>query len=194
MTTANDRLTRLGQECGQAPWLDSISRDWLESGELDSMRDRLALRGVTSNPSIFQAALRSTTYDADVRRLADEGLDDRQVFHRLATDDIRAACDHFEQVHEATGDGYVSIEVDPDLAHDTDATVAQARDLWATVRRPNLMVKIQHPGDRGRPPRDRAGRERGHQRQRHAALRRRGLLPRARGVAARARAAPRRRW
>lgn len=139
--TANDRLTKLAQ-LGQAPWLDSISRDWLDSGELDSMRDRLALRGVTSNPSIFQAALRSNTYDGDVRRLAEEGLDDRQVFHRLATDDIRRACDSFKGVHEQTGDGYVSIEVDPDLAHDTDATIVQARELWATVRRPNLMVKI----------------------------------------------------
>lgn len=139
--TANDRLTRLA-DLGQAPWLDSISRDWLDSGELDALRDRLALRGVTSNPSIFQAALRSSVYDADVQRLAEEGLDDRQVFHRLATDDIRRACDAFAEVHESTGDGFVSIEVDPDLAHDTEATVAQAHELWATVRRPNLMVKI----------------------------------------------------
>jgi transaldolase len=139
--TANQRLTALG-ELGQAPWLDSISRDWIESGELEVLRDRLALRGVTSNPSIFQAALKSDVYDSDVRRLADEGLEDRQVFHRLATDDIRAACDVFRGVHEATGDGYVSIEVDPDLAHDTEATIAQAHDLWKVVQRPNLMVKI----------------------------------------------------
>jgi transaldolase len=139
--TANQRLTALG-ELGQAPWLDSISRDWIESGELEVLRDRLALRGVTSNPSIFQAALKSDIYDTDVRRLADEGLEDRQVFHRLATDDIRAACDVFRGVHDATGDGYVSIEVDPDLAHDTEATIAQAHDLWKVVQRPNLMVKI----------------------------------------------------
>jgi len=139
--SSNRRLTALG-ELGQAPWLDSISRDWIESGELETLRDRLALRGVTSNPSIFQAALKSDTYDSDVRRLADEGLADRQVFHRLATDDIRAACDVFAKVHERTGDGYVSIEVDPDLAHDTDATIAQAHDLWKVVQRPNLMVKI----------------------------------------------------
>jgi transaldolase len=97
---------------------------------------------VTSNPSIFQAALRSETYDSDVRRLSGEGLTDREVFHRLATDDIRGACDAFAEVHERTGDGYVSIEVDPDLAHDTDATVAQARELWKVIGRPNLMVKI----------------------------------------------------
>jgi transaldolase len=139
--TPNPRLTRLA-ELGQAPWLDSISRDWIENGELEELRDRLALRGVTSNPSIFQAALKSSVYDEDVRRLAGEGLDDRQVFHRLATDDIRRACDALLDVHEATGDGYVSIEVDPDLAHDTDGTVAQALELWRIVQRPNLMVKI----------------------------------------------------
>lgn len=141
MTAPNPRLEALA-ELGQAPWLDSISRDWLESGELGSLRERLALRGVTSNPSIFQLALRSETYDADVRRLADEGLEDREIFQRLATDDIRRACDEFAGVHEATGDGYVSIEVDPDLAHDTEATLAQARELWRVVGRPNLMVKI----------------------------------------------------
>jgi transaldolase len=141
MTRPNERLVKLG-ELGQAPWLDSISREWLELGTLDLLRDRLALRGVTSNPSIFQAALKSSTYDADVRRFAGEGLDDRRIFHRLATDDIRAACDVFAAVHVNTGDGYVSIEVDPDLAHDTDATVAQALELWRVVGRPNLMVKI----------------------------------------------------
>lgn len=143
MTTidASPRLARLA-ELGQAPWLDSISRAWLDSGELERLRDRLALRGVTSNPSIFEQALRSGDYDDDVRRLAQEGLDDRAIFHRLATDDIRRACDVFAAVHAETGDSYVSIEVDPDLAHDTDATVAQARTLWQVVGRPNLMVKI----------------------------------------------------
>jgi len=137
----SERLEALA-ELGTAPWLDSISREWIESGELERLRDRFALRGVTSNPSIFQAALRSATYDVDVRRLAAEGLDERAIFLRLATDDIRAACDVFRDVHDATGDGYVSIEVDPDLAHDTEATVAQARELWRVVARPNLMVKI----------------------------------------------------
>ncbi|MCW2928381.1 MAG: transaldolase [Thermoleophilia bacterium] len=139
--TPNDRLTKLAA-LGQAPWLDSISREWLESGELVAMRDRLALRGVTSNPSIFQAALRHSTYDSAVRELAESGLDDRQIFHRLATDDIREACDVLREVHDETGDGYVSIEVDPDLAHDTEGTIAQALELWRTVARPNLMVKI----------------------------------------------------
>ncbi len=140
--STNERLARLADACDQAPWLDSISRDWLRSGELEVLRDRFSLRGVTSNPSIFEAALRSDVYDADVRQLAAEGLDDRAIFQRLATDDIREACDVFAPVHDATGDGYVSIEVDPDLAHDTDATIAQARALWKTVARPNLMVKI----------------------------------------------------
>jgi len=138
----NDRLTHLAEECHQAPWLDSISREWLESGELDRLRDAFALRGVTSNPSIFQAALRSSTYDADVRRLAGEGLSDRQVFHRLAIHDIQRACDSFLAIHERTGDGHVSIEVDPDLAHDLEGTVAQAHELWTAIDRPNLMIKI----------------------------------------------------
>lgn len=136
------RLVQLATSCGQAPWLDSISRDWLDAGELERLRDAHALRGVTSNPSIFQAALRSDVYHADIRRLAEEGLDDRAVFQRLAIDDIRRACDCFADVHARTGDGFVSIEVDPDLAHDTDATIEQARALHAAIDRPNLMVKI----------------------------------------------------
>lgn len=138
MTTRLEQLINLGQ----APWLDSISRDWIRSGELLSMRDDFHLRGVTSNPSIFQAALKSSVYDEDVRQLAAEGLDDRSIFHRLAADDIRDACDIFLDLHKRTGDGLVSIEVDPDLAHDTEATIAQARLLWKTIDRPNLMVKI----------------------------------------------------
>ncbi|MCW2949773.1 MAG: transaldolase [Thermoleophilia bacterium] len=134
-------LARLIQ-LGQAPWLDSIGRDWLDSGELERMRDRFGLRGVTSNPSIFQAALRHEIYDAEIERLASEGLDDRAIFQRIAIDDIRRACDVFLPVFEATGDGHVSIEVDPDLAHDTEGTVAQAQALWREIARPNLMVKI----------------------------------------------------
>jgi transaldolase len=141
MTEPNQQLMHLA-ELGQAPWLDSIGRDWLDSGELERMRDAYALRGVTSNPSIFQAALRHEVYDSDVRALASQGLDDRAIFHRLAIDDIRRACDVFLPVHEATGDGHVSIEVDPDLAHDTEGTIAQAQELWREIARPNLMVKI----------------------------------------------------
>lgn len=129
-------------ELGQAPWLDSISRDWLDSGELERLRDAYALRGVTSNPSIFQAALSSAVYHDDIRAFAGEGADDRAIFQRLAVDDIKRACDVFAAVHEATGDGYVSIEVDPDLAHDTEGTVAQARELHAAIARPNVMIKI----------------------------------------------------
>ncbi|MEO6867122.1 MAG: transaldolase, partial [Gaiellales bacterium] len=125
-----------------APWLDSISREWLDSGELERLRDTYALRGVTSNPSIFQAALKSDVYHDDIRRFAADGLDDRTIFHRLAVDDIQRACDVFAVVHEATGDGYVSIEVDPDLAHDTEGTIEQARTLHAAVARPNVLIKI----------------------------------------------------
>lgn len=141
MTTANANLQALA-DLGQAPWLDSISRDWLDSGELVRLRDTYALRGVTSNPSIFQAALTSDVYHEDIRAFAAEGDDDRAIFHRLAIDDIRRACDVFAAVHEATGDGYVSIEVDPDLAHDTEGTAAQAVALHAAIGRPNVMIKI----------------------------------------------------
>lgn len=141
MTVPNERMTQLAAT-GQAPWLDSIGRDWLDSGELERMRDAFALRGVTSNPSIFQAALKHEVYDTDVLALASQGLDDRAIFHRLAIDDIRRACDVFLPVHEATGDGHVSIEVDPDLAHDTEGTIRQAQELWREIARPNLMVKI----------------------------------------------------
>jgi transaldolase len=141
MSTPNENLQAL-TTLGQAPWLDSISRDWLDSGELDRLRDRFALRGVTSNPSIFQAALKSATYDSDVRRLAGDGLADRAIFQQLAIDDIRRACDVFLPTWNETGDGHVSIEVDPDLAHDTDATIEQARVLWSAIDRPNLMIKI----------------------------------------------------
>ncbi|MBC7460012.1 MAG: transaldolase [Thermoleophilia bacterium] len=141
MTSPNSALDQLGK-LGQAPWLDSIGRDWLDTGELERMRDAFALRGVTSNPSIFQAALKHEAYDSDIRALASQGLDDRAIFQRLAIDDIRRACDVFLPVHEATGDGHVSIEVDPDLAHDTEGTIRQAQELWREIARPNLMVKI----------------------------------------------------
>lgn len=140
MTTPLHQLNELGQ----AVWLDSISRDWLDDGELERMLDRLAIVGVTSNPSIFAIALRSDTYDDDIERFLNDGLDDRSIFERLAVDDIRRACDVLAAVHERTNglDGLVSIELEPDLAHDADASVERARQLWAAVGRPNLLIKV----------------------------------------------------
>ena len=135
------KLTSLGQSL----WLDNIQRKQLENGELKAMIERGDIRGMTSNPTIFNNAISKTKdYDAALTSLAWAGWDAEKIFWQLAIEDIRAACDLFSPLYEETngGDGYVSIEVSPDVAHDTEATLAQAEQLWARVRRPNLMVKI----------------------------------------------------
>src|SRR5512145_1673118 len=136
-----EKLTSLGQSL----WLDNIQRKQLENGELKAMIERGDIRGMTSNPSIFNNAIaKSQDYDAALTSLAWAGWDPQKIFWQLAIEDIRAACDLFAPLYEETngGDGYVSIEVSPDIAHNTEATVAQVEQLWARVRRPNLMVKI----------------------------------------------------
>ena len=136
-----EKLTSLGQSL----WLDNIQRKQLENGELKAMIERGDIRGMTSNPSIFNNAIaKSKDYDAALTSLAWAGWDAEKIFWQLAIEDIRAACDLFAPLYEETngGDGFVSIEVSPDIAHDTEATVAQVEQLWARVRRPNLMVKI----------------------------------------------------
>src|SRR5688572_11069790 len=136
-----EKLTSLGQSL----WLDNIHRKQLENGELKAMIERGDIRGMTSNPSIFNTAIaKSKDYDAALTSLAWAGWDAEKIFWQLAIEDIRAACDLFAPLYEETdgGDGYVSIEVSPDVASDTDATLAQVEQLWARVRRPNLMVKI----------------------------------------------------
>src|SRR5512138_3248377 len=135
------KLTSLGQSL----WLDNIQRKQLENGELKAMIERGDIRGMTSNPTIFNNAISKTKdYDAALTSLAWAGWDAEKIFWQLAIEDIRAACDLFSPLYEETngGDGYVSIEVSPDVAHDTEATLAQAEQLWARVHRPNLMVKI----------------------------------------------------
>ncbi|HLO33250.1 MAG TPA: transaldolase family protein, partial [Anaerolineales bacterium] len=136
-----EKLTSLGQSL----WMDNIKRSWLENGELKAMIDRGDIRGMTSNPTIFNNAIaKSHDYDSALLPLAWAGWDAEKIFWQLAIEDIRAACDFFNPLYEETngGDGYVSIEVSPDVAHDTEATLAQVEQLWARVRRPNLMVKI----------------------------------------------------
>lgn len=132
-------------EQGQSVWLDSIQRKQIQSGELKNLIETMALRGETSNPSIFEKAIvGSSDYDEDIRALAAQGKDTLAIYEVLATDDVRAACDVFRPVYDETdgGDGFVSIEVSPRLAHDTEATILEAQRLWDTVNRPNLMVKI----------------------------------------------------
>src|ERR1051325_1781810 len=141
MMNTIEKLTSLGQSL----WMDNIKRSWLENGELKAMIDRGDIRGMTSNPTIFNNAIAKTKdYDSALLPLAWAGWDAKKIFWQLAIEDIRAACDFFSPLYEETngGDGYVSIEVSPDVAHDTDATLAQVEQLWARVRRPNLMVKI----------------------------------------------------
>jgi transaldolase len=130
---------------GQSLWLDYIHRELLDSGELRRLIEQDGIRGVTSNPTIFEQAItKSAAYDADIAALAREGRDARGIFEALAVADVARAADTFRPIHEMTGggDGFVSLEVSPDLARDTAATVAEARRLWAAVDRPNLMVKV----------------------------------------------------
>jgi transaldolase/glucose-6-phosphate isomerase len=141
MPSAIEKLTSLGQSL----WMDNIQRKLLENGELKAMIERGDIRGMTSNPTIFNNAIaKSNDYDSAFTPLAWAGWDAEKIFWQLAAEDIKAACDAFAPLYEESngGDGYVSIEVSPHLAHDTDKTVAQAEQLWVRVARPNLMVKI----------------------------------------------------
>jgi transaldolase len=140
MTNPLQELTRQGV----AVWVDSIARDWIQKGELRRLRDQFSVVGVTSNPTIFQRAMgEGSFYDDDIARLARQGLDARAIFEALALDDIRAAAADLEPVFERNaGDGYVSYEVDPGIANDTEATVRDARRLFDTLNRPNVFIKI----------------------------------------------------
>ena len=135
------QLSRLGQSV----WLDFITRDLLRSGELSRLIVEDGLRGMTTNPTIFEKAIAgSTLYDSDIRRLASAGNNPGRVVEALAVADVRTACDAFRPLYETTEgrDGFVSIEVSPELAYDTEGTVVDGRRLWETVDRPNLMVKV----------------------------------------------------
>jgi transaldolase len=140
----NTNLAELSA-AGVSVWLDDLSRDRLRSGNLQELIDTRSIVGVTTNPSIFQAALsKGTAYDAQVAELAERGADVDAVIRTATTDDVREACDILRpQWNKSNGvDGRVSIEVDPRLAHDTDKTILQAIELWKIVDRPNLLIKI----------------------------------------------------
>ncbi|MCD4671843.1 MAG: bifunctional transaldolase/phosoglucose isomerase, partial [Anaerolineaceae bacterium] len=129
----------------QSIWYDNIERRLLQNGELAAMIRNGDICGITSNPSIFNKAIaNSSDYDAALKPMAWSGLDPEKIFFELAIEDIRAAADLFTPLYEETkgGDGYVSLEVSPFLAHDTEETIQQAKWLWKTVERPNLMIKI----------------------------------------------------
>jgi transaldolase len=144
MATTSDTLRQLTDQ-GVAIWLDDMSRARLSTGTLaDLIRDKHVV-GATTNPTIFQKALDgSAFYDEQVADLARRGLSVDEAIRMITTYDVRWACDVFTPVYEASGgiDGRVSIEVDPRLAHDTAQTIAEARQLWWLVDRPNLFIKI----------------------------------------------------
>ncbi|MCC6146846.1 MAG: bifunctional transaldolase/phosoglucose isomerase [Anaerolineaceae bacterium] len=132
-------------QLGQSLWYDNIERRILENGELAKLIDDGEIRGVTSNPSIFNNAIsRSNDYDAALKPMAWSGWDAEQIFYQLAIEDIRVAADLFFPLYQSSEkkDGYVSLEVNPLLANNTEATLKEVRELWKRVERPNLMIKI----------------------------------------------------
>jgi transaldolase len=139
-----NRLQALSAEHEQSPWLDNLQRSYLTSGQLQAFRDR-GIRGLTSNPSIFQKAIQgSSDYDEQFRRLAADEHPVIDDYWAMVLADIHGACDVFSRVHDESDgvDGYVSVEVDPGLAHDGPGTEIAARELHERLRRRNLMVKI----------------------------------------------------
>jgi transaldolase len=141
---SKSRLHQLS-ELGQSVWIDSLSREWLRTGELARMMDEDAVVGVTSNPTIFQKAMsEGHWYDDQLREVMAEIDDPKEIFFRLGSDDIREACDLFRPVWDGTEglDGYVSFEVEPGLANDTEGTIEQAQRFHDEIDKPNLYVKI----------------------------------------------------
>lgn len=137
-------LTRL-LDYGQSPWLDFIDRKLIESGRLVALIRDCSLRGITSNPVIFHKAIaESDDYDDDLATLAPEASNVTEIYESLALADIRNAADRLREVYDSTGggDGFVSFEVSPHLARDTEGTVADARRLWSAIGRPNVMIKV----------------------------------------------------
>jgi transaldolase len=141
--------TQAVHDLGQSLWLDNITRSLLRTGELRRYIDELSITGLTSNPTIFDHAIKnSADYDEAVKRKLAEGKSGEKLFFELALEDLTEAADLFRPVFDRTGgvDGWVSLEVSPLLAHDTKSTVAEAKDLHARAHRPNLFIKI--PGTR----------------------------------------------
>lgn len=130
---------------GQSIWLDFIRRHMLRSGELAELIEKDGVRGVTSNPSIFEKAIAgSSDYDDAIREMAQAEKSVNEIYEQLTTADVQAAADLFRPLYDRTdgGDGYVSLEVSPHLAHDTEGTIQEARRLWADLDRPNVLIKV----------------------------------------------------
>lgn len=136
-----EELLDIGTSC----WLDDLSRERLDSGNLEELIRTKGVVGVTTNPAIFAAAMtKDTAYDAQLAKLRSEGAKAERAVYAMAIDDVQRACDVFKDIYDATNglDGRVSIEVDPRFAMDRTATVEQAQELWKRVDRPNVMIKI----------------------------------------------------
>jgi transaldolase len=139
------KATQLLHNLGQSLWLDNITRDLLESGTLKRYIDELSVTGLTSNPTIFDHAIKnSSAYDAAIRKKLDEGKSGEPLFFELALEDLTRAADLFRPIYDRTNgvNGWVSLEVSPLLAHDTASTLAAAKELHARADRPNLLIKI----------------------------------------------------
>ncbi len=133
------------ESLGQSIWLDHIKRSLLTNGELRRMINEDGLRGMTSNPAFFENTIaESHDYNEDLRSMALEGMDAKAIYETLSQRDVQVAADEFKSVYEITEgqDGYVSLEVDPHLAHDSHGTIEEARRLWAALDRPNVLIKI----------------------------------------------------
>jgi len=139
------KATQLLHNLGQSLWLDNITRDLLNTGTLKRYIDELSVTGLTSNPTIFDHAIKnSTAYDAAIRKKLDEGKSGEELFFELALEDLTRAADLFRPIFDRTDgvDGWVSLEVSPLLAHDTASTLAAAKSLHARAGRPNVLIKI----------------------------------------------------
>src|SRR3954464_8822399 len=138
---ATNNVKRI-HDFGQSIWLDFIERKLMESGDLQRLIDEDGVRGITSNPAIFEKAISSSSdYDAQIAKFAGESKNNEEIFFSLAIEDIKAAADLFKQVYEEEvegADGYVSLEVSPFLAKNTEGTTQQALDLWKKVDRKNV--------------------------------------------------------
>ena len=140
-----DNPLRRLHDFGQSPWLDFLSRGLIESGELARLIEEDGIAGVTSNPAIFEKAIvAGNDYDDTIAELAAEGKNAQEIYEILTVEDVRSAADILRPMYDRTEgrDGYVSLEVNPHLARDTEGTLEEARRLWGKVDRPNLLIKV----------------------------------------------------
>ena len=142
---ADNPIFEIEKKYGQSIWMDNLSRDLLQSGELKQLIENRGIEGITSNPTIFEKAIAGNkTYDADIEAVIKAGKSVQEIYESLVFSDIRHACEILKPVYEQTNglNGYVSIEVPPTIAHDTEMTIQEARRYFQTIDRPNVMIKI----------------------------------------------------